>query len=340
MSLSETDDASATPAPAPVEDTPTVADDEPFKEEDFITPDDDDDVADDTEDSTDDGDAAEEDDDQDDADTDPDDEEDDGEGDDEDQPPELVTIEHDGVEYEVPPALQDGFMLKADHTRKTQELAEQRTQVEETAAHNAKVLQLREAQFVDAAELYGIDQQLSQFDKINWDALAIDDPVEASRLNIMRQNLSNQRDIANQRLQQKVGEAAKLQHEDLVERAATTRSELAQEIDGWSPEVEQGMAEYAISKGANEQQLRTTVDKPLLSILHDAYKWDQHLKAQAKAKAEAEKKGKVKRKPKPATPVAKVKGRRQGGRKDPDKMPIDDWVRQRNKQVAEREGRA
>jgi hypothetical protein len=332
-------------APAPAPDPAPAPSDRPLTDADFITPDDGDDDDTNAEDDAvpeddaddDEGDPEEDDADaEDDADDDEDDAEDDGDEDDDeaDAEPTLKTIKFGGKEYEVPAELEEGFMLKADHTRKTTELAEARKGIEAQTEHQNKIAALRDGQFQDAANLFNIDQALAQYGKLDWDALNNEDPVEAQRLHFQYIALKDQRTEANQRLHQKAAETARLQQVRLAEQAATTRANLAKKIDGWSEDREEAMAQYAIRLGANEAQLRTTVDEPLLEILHDAYQFDLIRKARIE-KA----KGKGKPKPKAAKPAAKLKPQRQKGRINPDKMSAEAWVAKRNAEVAKREGR-
>lgn len=327
------------PAAAP---DPAPAADRPVTDADFITPDGDDaeddappadDVADEDE-----GDPAEDDTD-DDADADEaeeGDEDGDEDGDEADEADAtLKTIKFGGKEYVVPAELEDGFMMKADHTRKTTELAEARKEIEAQTQYQNQIAGLRESQFQDAANLHAMDQALAQYAQVDWDALSLEDPVEAQRLHIRYTTLKDERVAANQRLHQKAAETNGLQQARLAEQATATRTALEAEIDGWSEDLEEDMAQYAMRQGANEQVLRTTVDKPILKILHDAYQFDLIRKARAE-KAQ----GKGKPKPKPAKPAAKLKAKRQPGRRDPDKMGINDWVTQRNADVAKREGKS
>lgn len=320
------------PAAAP---DPAPAADRPITDADFITPEDGDDE-DDAPEANDDEDD-DEDDEDDDADDANEDGEDDGDEDDVDGGADatLKTIKYGDKEYEVPAELEEGFMLKADHTRKTTELAEARKEIAAQTEHQNNIAGLRESQFQDAANIHAMDQALAQYAQVDWNQLNYEDPVEAQRLHFQYTALKDQRAAANQRLFQKAAETDRLQQARLAEQATATRTALAAEIDGWSEDLEEDMAQYAIRQGANEAALRTTVDKPILKILHDAYQFDLIRKARAE-KAQ----GKGKPKPKPAKPAAKLKATRQPGRKNPDKQNINDWMTQRNADVAKREGRS
>lgn len=243
--------------------------------------------------------------------------------------PEFVTVEFDGVEYEVPAALKDGVLMRGDYTQKTQTLAAERKQFEAQAQHMQRSAQIREAQFQDAAGIHAIDQQLAQYDQVDWMELADADPVEAQKLSLQRDELRRHRDQANAALAQKTEQLNIGQREYAAKEGARIRSELQAKHSDWNDELEEEMAQYAISKGVPEQQIRTTMDKPSLEILRDAHSWHQH---QAKLANKTTRKTKAQ----PAKPAVKVKGSRQGARKNPDDMTPEEWVDWREKGIQKR----
>jgi hypothetical protein len=243
--------------------------------------------------------------------------------------PEFATVEFDGVEYEVPAALKDGVLMRGDYTQKTQSLAAERKQFEAQAAHMQRSAQLREAQFQDAAGIHAMDQQLAQYDQVDWMGLADADPVEAQKLSLQRDALRQQRDQANAALVQKTEELSIGQREYAAKEGARVRSELKAKHPDWTDDLEESMAQYAIGKGVPEGQIRTTMDMASLEILRDAHSWHQH---QAKLAAKTARKATAQ----PAKPAAKVKGSRQGARKSPDDMSVEEWRKWRENQIAKR----
>ena len=93
--------------------------------------------------------------------------------------PQLVRIEHDGREYVVPVELGGAFLRHADYTRKTQELADQRRELE---AHR-QTLESRAAeshqQTMDRARLAALDENLGAFEGVDWELYAQQDPEAA-----------------------------------------------------------------------------------------------------------------------------------------------------------------
>ena len=252
---------------------------------------------------------------------------DDDEGD--DGAPAFEKVNYEGTDYEVPAALKDALLRQSDYTRKTQEVSEQRKALEERAAEMTEMVQLRDQQFEQAATIMAFDQQIAQYEAVNWDALMAEDPEAFQRLDFERRKLEKTRETANQQLHQKSAEVSQAQHATLAKAAEKTRAALKEKYSDWSPELEESMAQFAISLGVPERQLRTTVDQGVLEILYKAHKFEEiERKRQAASK---------KSKPAPAEPATRVRGRKQGGRKDPDKMSVAEWTKWRESQIAKRQ---
>lgn len=245
-----------------------------------------------------------------------------------DDPSELITVEYEGQEYEVPPSLKDALLRQSDYSKKTMGLADQKKAFESQQAEMQQTAQLREQQYSEAVAIGAMDQQLAQYDQVNWHQLMDEDPVEFQRLDFERRQLTEQRQQANTQMLYSRDLAFANQQEQRAKVAEKTRSELSEEIPDWNVDLEEAMAQFAIREGVNERQLRTTTDKATLKILHKAYQFDQLQLKQRQTKP--------KPKPKEAKPVAKVKGRQQGAAKDPDKMSVDEWRRWRENQIAKR----
>tara|TARA_R110000744_G_scaffold308082_1_gene416159 strand:+ start:2092 stop:3012 length:921 start_codon:yes stop_codon:yes gene_type:complete len=260
-----------------------------------------------------------------------DDDEDDVEGDDE---PETVSVKYGDVEYTVPKGLEKAIMQEADYTQKSQGLAQEREALagERQAAEAAHNMQ--GAQFEEAVKLAAIDARLAEYDEVDWQQLLQTDQHNgtniAQQLDLERRQLTDSRSRANEELAAKSQQVSAYHREAMVKSAEKTRSALSAKYADWSPSLEESMARFAIGLGVPEQQLRTTTNQATLEILYKAHKFDlvEQQRATAKEKKPA---------PKPAVPAAKVKGRKQGGRPNPDKMSTKDWVSWREKQLAKKE---
>jgi hypothetical protein len=235
-------------------------------------------------------------------------------------------IEHEGQKYRIPKAVKPLVMMQQDYTRKTQELAEQkrtweqeRTQRDEAAKADAK----------DYARLVAMDDQLEQWNKVNWAQWNQQDPVQCQdawiRFNQLKDARAKTAGELGQKYQQRLSEA----QQAAAKRVEEARQVIAREIPGWNDELAGKLTQFATSKGmASEKLTQIATQFPeAVKFLHAAYVGEQLI---AKQKAATSRPA-----PKPE-PVPNVSTSRAPAAKDPDRMSTKDWMEWRNKQVASR----
>lgn len=217
---------------------------------------------------------------------------DDAEGldDDENAPPEgeegdgLVdwTDEEDGKTYKVPPKVKDGLMLKADHTRKTMALAEEKKAVV-TQQETVRRQQERQAEFAGhIAQLGAMNAKLEPFAQVqDWPSYLRQGGAAAQADYAEFQALTNQRDQFARNLGAQVQQRdADLQRET-VEQIAAGRVEIAKHIKGYGPETLDKLAAFAAPYGFSPDEIRQAeADPRSIRILHLASLGQQALTAQ------------------------------------------------------------
>lgn len=237
-------------------------------------------------------------------------------------------VEHEGQKYRVPKALKPALMLNADYTRKTQELAELRraTEAERAQIHQAN------AQYVQTlAAVHSIDQQLQQFQQVDWSRLSEVDPSQAQKLFMQYSQLKDAR-------QQAVGQAQQMERQRAFEaqREAAKRSEegnavLKRDIPNWGPEVARQVMDFAAKEmGFQPQELDQIFDPRIVKTLHAAMVGTQLIKKQQEGSSSSGAQPK---------PVTKVGGGSAPARRDMNSLPVDDWMKARNEQIRKSQGR-
>lgn len=171
-------------------------------------------------------------------------------------------------------------LMQADYTRKTQEAAELKRQAEERAALVAKQEQLLAAGVDKIAELKLAQTRLQQFQAIDWQALAQQDPAQATQLMAAYQTA---RDDAAKKQQEFEQHAARhqqlvaLQRQQVLEKG---RSELQSRIPDFSPAMAKRISEATMAYGYTAEDIDQITDPRLVQILHDAMQY-RAIKAQA-----------------------------------------------------------
>lgn len=192
--------------------------------------------------------------------------------------PDLVEVEVNGKSYQVPAEIKDNIMLKADYTRKTQETAEQRKQVELAQAQLQQAAQLQQQSLAEYAQLMALDNQLNGYNNIDWNSLYDSDPAEFVRLKEARRDLIDTRtQLANQVTTQQQQQAA-AQQQNLARIVDEGKKVLAREIPSWSAELATTINNFAMEKfGFTAEEMNTIIDPRVVKVLHKAYLYDKQL---------------------------------------------------------------
>jgi len=216
------------------------------------------------------------------AESEPQDEEEITEEDSEEQPVEVIKLKIDGEEIEKP--LEEVISLAqqgADYTKKTQEVAEQRKALEDYA----QTIQVQEQQLRQQAELQqallgelaqitALDQQLAEFQAIDWNQLSESDFVEAQKLFFTQNKLQNQRVQLVNQLEAKQQQIAQHQQQQLAERIAKGKEILAKEIPNWSQQTSQEIISAGKEfYGFSDAEMSSVIDPRHVKVLHDAMQW-------------------------------------------------------------------
>ena len=242
------------------------------------------------------------------------------------QPPEaaeLVNVEYDGTEYEVPAKLKDALLRQSDYTTKTQALATERKALEAQSAAFQQQQELNQQTFDDVAQVKAIDQQIEQYNALNWDELYQQDVAQAASLARQKDDLKEQRAQTITRLEHNKNQVLnnqRVEHARVVEEGQKV---LKNEIENWSPELAQTIATYGVSQGLDERAVASIVDPVHVKLIDKARRYDELVAKQKAAKPVAE----------PPKAAIKVKGKRANPTKDPDKLSMDEWLKMRDKEI-------
>ena len=232
---------------------------------------------------------------------------------DEEQPVESIKLKVNGEEIEKP--LDEVVALAQqglDYTKKTQEVAEKRKELESLEnqirmqEQNLQQQSMLNSELIqDVAKITALDQQLSEYQDVNWEELSDSDFVTAQKKFFTFNQLQQQRSNLVSQFESKRQEALNKQQQMVAEKVAKGREVLAKEIPNWSQETTQeiisiGRDDY----GFTDAELNAIIDPRHVRVLHDAMQW-RKLKSKNSV---------VKKKVSRAKPVVKP------GSKDPKKV--------------------
>lgn len=236
--------------------------------------------------------------------------------------PEFADVEYEGKTYKVPPELKDAVLRQADYTRKTQEVADMRRQVETALqAVNTASQEERNAQIAIGV----IDAQIADYSNIDWDAWEQSDPAAAQRGWRQFQQLQMRRNGAVTAWHQASQQRQLLSQQETAKRLEQGHRELAAKIPDWSSDKAVKLVGFGQEAyGFTADELSTIDDPRMIQVLHDAFT----LRQQQKTKQVAQKVAPD------VIPAAKVAGAKPAARPLDDRTGTDAWMKARNAQLA------
>jgi hypothetical protein len=199
----------------------------------------------------------------------------------EDEVPAILKLKVNGQDVEKP--LEEVVALAQqglDYTQKTQQVAEQRKELE-AYAESIKAqeqafqqqMQLNNVLIEDVAKITALDQQLNQYANVNWQQLSDSDFVEAQKLFFTYNQLQQERSTLVSQFEAKKQEVVQKQTQLMAEKIAKGKEVLAKEIPNWSPETNQALLSTGKEYGFSDAELNSIVDPRHVKVLHDAMQW-------------------------------------------------------------------
>ena len=195
----------------------------------------------------------------------------------EDEQPQTFTVKVDGKEVTVTlDELQQGYSRTQDYTRKTQQIAEVRKQVEQ----EAQAIRAERAQY---AQLLGaLEQQVQQAaqPQIDWDKLYQEDPIEWVRQKeLVRENQAKYEAIQSE--QQRLAEISRQEQAQSMQAFLAQEQEKLMEIlPEWKDPVKAKaekalLIEFGQKSGFQPDELKNIFDHRVVNVLRKAALYEQ-----------------------------------------------------------------
>lgn len=245
----------------------------------------------------------------------------------------IEEIEHGGQFYRLPRALKAQLMANIDHESAAQAVAAERRALAERARMMELEAELAGASAQDRAVLIALEQQLTQFEGVDWQALSQQDPQLAQALWAQANDIAQAREAYGRALAQQdemaraaAGERARIELEE-------TGRVLAGQIEGWSPEVAAKLVEYAQAFGVTLEELREVADPRLWMILHRAQQGEAAMQAQTQAPQMGGAPAQALAPAMQVRPAVQVGGGSAPASAVRDDMGATEWMRRRNAQA-------
>lgn len=177
-----------------------------------------------------------------------------------------------GETFEVPVSeLKNGYMRDADYRQKTQAVAEERKaamqQLQQQAAHI-------EALAPELGALNGLQQQLQQYQNLDWNAIRAADPQQHSALLADYLLLKDRVGEAQQRIAARREQINAAQLQSFQQATKEAAEHLKRVIPNFGDATIRQMQEFGKKSGFTDAELANVADKRMLETLWKASQWD------------------------------------------------------------------
>lgn len=251
-----------------------------------------------------------------------------------------VDVEIDGKLAKVPEWAKDGYLRNADYTRKTQETAALRKELEARQQELQTRFQYADEEFQAHVELSTINNRLKAAEGINWNAeyqKILSDPElqndplgqqqavnQFNALHMQWQELMGQKQTLEQKANYYAHTRTEAAQQETAKRLTATRDYAEKNIKGWTPELDAKITEFAIKElGFDADTLAAACNPQIYQTIYYAHLGKQSLTRQQTAR--------------PTSPTGQPVATRTVSAKanvstvpDPEKSSMADYVRARN----------
>lgn len=190
---------------------------------------------------------------------------------------EYAEIERNGKKYQVPKELESEFLMQGDYTRKTQEVAAQRKELEAFEAKVRQQAQFTEEELTERATLVNVNSQLEQYKAVDWNAWEQEDPMAANSHWRQFQTLKEQRAELTANLGQRQEFRTREAQQDIAKRIEETKKFAQAEIKGWTPAIDEQILGFTQQMGIDKEAIVQAMNPQVYKILHMAWVGSQAL---------------------------------------------------------------
>lgn len=259
------------------------------------------------------------------------------EGEEQEQAEEDEELDVNGEPIKLPKSIAEKIkphlMMQADYTQKTQTVAEEKRAVQAERQSFEQEQQIRQQVFEDEARLLSTRERLAQFQNVNWQQAWLENPQQAGAWQAEYTQLRDYHDQLYGHVEGRKSELAQRREQETA-IAASRAVEMLNKPDpdrGWDGKFDapkrQALTDFGLKLGFTNEELSRTTHPRMIQTLNLAKLGYEALQKQTSALA----KPRVEVKP---VPQVGNSGKTKPAITNPDKLPMDQWLKWREAQVA------
>lgn len=181
---------------------------------------------------------------------------------------EFEEFDWNGKPIRAPKGLKDGVLMHADYTRKTQEVAATRKELDAQKARVAEQAKASEEYIELKADYRARQRDLSAYENVDWNAWSLQDPIACQQGYIAYQNLQREAGELTQAISEADRRRSDETQQDTARRLHETHEYAKQNIKGWNDERAKKVIDFALEQGFSREELQSSLSPATLKILH------------------------------------------------------------------------
>lgn len=166
--------------------------------------------------------------------------------------------------------LKKGYLRQKDYTQKTQQFANERQAIQQRIQAEFTAVQSLAGEY---GQLANIDNQIQQYQSLNWQQLRDADPITYSTALAEYNNLRSVRDDAARAISSKQQYMQQQSAQQFAEQTKEAAEHLKKVIPNFSKQHVDAMKSYGAAKGFSAEELAQVSDKRMLEVLYEAAQW-------------------------------------------------------------------
>jgi hypothetical protein len=172
-----------------------------------------------------------------------------------------------------------GFLRQSDYTKKTQLVSEQRKAFE---------AQSQQAEATMSALMSAAGADLSRFEGVNWEAVAVDNPEQYRQAKAAFEQTRSTYDFIKAQSDQYQAQSQQQAEAAFKEAAKDSLTVLKTNIPGWNNDLYYKIGEYAQKDlGVTSEEFTEVADHRMITALYKAMQFDRAKQVTAKKKIKA-----------------------------------------------------
>lgn len=188
---------------------------------------------------------------------------------------ELAEVEFEGKTYNVPRELEKALLRQADYSRKMNEVSAKEKTYSTRLEAIEGLEQAAEKRAESLAKIRQLDDQIKQYEGINWTEARQTDPANAALAAVELMSLQQAKQQALEAAKQVDSTIREHRSKLTAEQLAERNKVLDKELPGWNGEVGARLTEYAVKQGMNFDYLAQITDPKVFIALEKARKFDE-----------------------------------------------------------------